>query len=41
MTVHDAVTGRPVLRVGDLAPGEHVTVVWPLPVVAPPVRGQP
>ncbi|HVQ22657.1 MAG TPA: hypothetical protein VMT36_05245 [Candidatus Saccharimonadia bacterium] len=41
MTVHDAVTGRPVMRIGDLAPGEHMTVMWPLPVVAPPHRGQP
>lgn len=41
MTVHDILTGRPVVRLGDLAPGEHVTAVWPLPVAAPPLRGQP
>ncbi|HEY8198460.1 MAG TPA: hypothetical protein VIF44_01715, partial [Candidatus Limnocylindrales bacterium] len=41
MTVHDILTGLPVVRIGDLAPGEHVTVPWPLPVVGPPLRGQP
>ena len=41
MTVHDALTGRPVMRIGDLSPGEHLSIPWPLPVVAPPLRGQP
>lgn len=41
MTIHDTATGRPVMRIGDLAPGEHVTVPWPLAAVAPARRGQP
>jgi hypothetical protein len=41
MTIHDILTGLPVVRIGDLAPGEHVTVPWPLPAAAPARRGQP
>ena len=41
MTIHATVTGRAVMRLGDLAPGEYVTVPWPLPLEAPAGRGQP
>jgi hypothetical protein len=34
MTVHDTTTGRAVLRIGDLAPGDHVTIPWPPPLAA-------
>ncbi len=36
LTVHDTTTGRAVLRIGDLATGEHVTIPWPPPRHAAP-----
>jgi hypothetical protein len=36
LTVHDTTTGRAVLRIGDLATGEHVTIPWPPPRQAAP-----
>lgn len=37
LTVHDTTTGRVVMRIGELATGEHVTIPWPPLLAAAPL----
>lgn len=41
VTVHDTVTGRPVLRIGDLGTDDAVAFPWPGPVAATPYAPPP